>query len=64
MSDWISSIGTWYDLRRFWAPFKFTKNYIVSVVYHLRKRDHTDMIGFFFVNPQNNMISDITALFQ
>ena len=41
------------------APFQFTYNYMVSVAYHLSKRDYTVIICFFFVNPKNNVISDM-----
>ena len=32
--------------------------------YHLCKRGNTEIICFIFVNRQNNMISDMSVLFQ
>ena len=36
----------------------------VSVACHLGKRDNTELICFMFVNPQDNMISDMTVVLQ
>lgn len=50
-------------IRNVLAPFEFTYNYMVSVAYHLSKPDRTVKISFFFVNPQNSVISDMTLVF-
>ena len=52
------------DLRHFWTPFKFVSNCMVSVVNHMNKWDHTEIIRFVFENPRNNFISDMPVLFQ
>ena len=50
-----------------WAVFDLHSNLLkimISVAYHLSKQDHIEMISFFFVNLQNNMISDMHILFS
>ena len=44
------------DLSRFWPQFKFSVNYMIPVAYHQSKRDHTEIICFFFVTPKKDMI--------
>ena len=55
---------TWYDLDRFWSPFKFPQNNMDSIAYYLSKRGNTEIICFIFLDPKNNMISDVSVLFK
>ena len=46
------------------APIQIYLKLVLSVAYHLSQRVNTENIYVIFVNPQNNMISDMPVLFK